>query len=72
MKGSHWKKRNSPIDSLASIASGGLVEMEFGVPHILVPEEEIFTFKWWDGDFIADECEGFFDDLTEDRVGPLD
>jgi hypothetical protein len=41
-----------------------------GVPHILVPEEDTFTFEWWDGDFIAEEVEGLFDDVTRGRVGP--
>ena len=51
---------------------GEVAVVKAGLPHILVPEEDIFTFEWWDGDFIADECEGIFDDLTRDRVGPLD
>ena len=51
---------------------GKVAKVEAGVPHILVPEEDIFTFEWWDGDFVAEECEGLFDDLTKDRVGPLD
>ncbi|UCD45839.1 MAG: cupin domain-containing protein [Candidatus Bathyarchaeota archaeon] len=51
---------------------GKVAVVEAGVPHILVPEEDIFTFEWWDGDFVAEECEGLFDDLTRDRVGPLD
>jgi mannose-6-phosphate isomerase-like protein (cupin superfamily) len=41
-----------------------------GVPHILVPEEDILTFEWWDGDFIAEEVAGLFDDVTRGRVGP--
>jgi hypothetical protein len=32
--------------------------------------EDAFTFEWWDGDFIADDVTGIFDDLTRDRVGP--
>ncbi len=43
-----------------------------GVPHILVPEEDCITFEWWDGDFIQEDCEGLFDDLVRDRVGPQD
>lgn len=41
-----------------------------GVPHILVPEEDALTFEWWDGDFVAEDVKGFFDDITRDRVGP--
>lgn len=41
-----------------------------GVPHILVPEEEAFTFEWWDGDFIADDVFNLFEDITRIRVGP--
>ena len=51
---------------------GKVAVVKAGLPHILIPEEDLFTFEWWDGDFIADVCEGIFDDLTEDRVGPLD
>lgn len=43
-----------------------------GVPHILVPEEDTLTFEWWDGDFIAEDVTGLFDDITRDRVGPKD
>jgi len=46
--------------------------MAFKIEEWACPEEDIFTFEWWDGDFVAEECEGLFDDLTEDRVGPLD
>jgi mannose-6-phosphate isomerase-like protein (cupin superfamily) len=41
-----------------------------GVPHILVPDEDILTFEWWDGDFVTEDVTGLFDDLTEGRVGP--
>lgn len=40
------------------------------MPHILVPEEDALTFEWWDGDFVAEDVKGFFDDITRDRVGP--
>ena len=51
---------------------GKVAVVKAGVPHILIPEEDLFTFEWWDGDFIADECGDVFNDLTETRVGPLD
>ena len=51
---------------------GKVAVVEAGVPHILVPETDIFTFEWWDGDFEAEGCTGIFDDLTSMRVGPQD
>jgi mannose-6-phosphate isomerase-like protein (cupin superfamily) len=52
------------------LVEGEVFVAKAGVPHILVPEEDAFTFEWWDGDFIADDVTGIFDDLTRDRVGP--
>ena len=52
------------------LVEGEVFVAKAGVPHILVPEEDAFTFEWWDGDFIADDVAGIFDDLTRDRVGP--
>ncbi|MDH5199819.1 MAG: cupin domain-containing protein [Candidatus Bathyarchaeota archaeon] len=52
------------------LTEGEVFVARAGVPHILVPEEDTFTFEWWDGDFIAEEVEGLFDDVTRGRVGP--
>ena len=52
------------------LMEGEVFVAKAGVPHILVPEEDAFTFEWWDGDFIAEDVAGIFDDLTRDRVGP--
>jgi len=43
--------------------------VETGVPHILIPETDIITFEWWEGDFISEKCANLFDDLTKDRIG---
>lgn len=52
------------------LTMGEVVEVKAGVPHILIVDEDALTFEWWDGDFIAEECTGLFEDLTRDRVGP--
>ena len=36
----------------------------------MVPEEDCVTFEWWDGDFIAQDCQTIFDAYTADRIGP--
>ncbi len=51
---------------------GEVAVVEAGVPHVLLPETDIFTFEWWDGDFIADNCEGLFDDIVKGRYSPKD
>ncbi|MCK4438524.1 cupin domain-containing protein [Candidatus Bathyarchaeota archaeon] len=48
---------------------GEVAVVPAGVPHILVPEEDLFTFEWWDGDFIAEPCGGEFKEYTRGRVG---
>lgn len=54
------------------LVPGEVFVVKAGVPHILVPEEDAFTFEWWDGDFVDDDVSGIFDDITRDRVGPKD
>jgi oxalate decarboxylase/phosphoglucose isomerase-like protein (cupin superfamily) len=54
------------------LVEGEVFIAKAGIPHILVPEEDCFTFEWWDGDFIDDGVTGLFDDLVEGRVGPKD
>ena len=51
---------------------GKVVKVKAGIPHILVPEEDVMTFEWWDGDFIAKDCSGIFNDLIKDRFGTKD
>ena len=52
------------------LKTGEVFVAKAGVPHILIPEEDILTFEWWDGDFVKEDVTGLFDDLTEGRVGP--
>lgn len=49
---------------------GEIAEVEPGVPHIMVVEDDITTFEWWDGDFIAKPCVGEFKEYTRGRLGP--
>lgn len=49
---------------------GEIAEVEPGVPHIMVVEDDITTFEWWDGDFIAEPCGGEFKEYTRGRLGP--
>ena len=49
---------------------GSVYAVEKGIPHVMVVEEDILTFEWWDGDFIAELCEGQFDEYTAGKVGP--
>jgi hypothetical protein len=44
--------------------------VEAGVPHVMVVEEDITTFEWWDGGFVADLCSGEFSEQTRGKVGP--
>ena len=51
---------------------GEVFVVKADVPHILVPEEDAFTFEWWDGDFVDKDVSGIFDDITRNRAGPKD
>jgi quercetin dioxygenase-like cupin family protein len=59
-------------DSITEIplVRGEIVRVEAGVPHIMVPEEDCFTFEWWDGDFVDHECQPIFGEYTGGRIGP--
>lgn len=48
---------------------GEITAVEPGVPHIMVVEDDITTFEWWDGDFIAEPCGGEFKEYTRGRAG---
>lgn len=54
------------------LVPGEVFVVNAGVPHILIPEEDAFTFEWWDGDFIYEDIIGIFEDITRDLVGPKD
>ena len=49
---------------------GEITKVESGVPHIMVVNKDITTFEWWDGEFIAELCEGEFDHFTKGKIGP--
>jgi hypothetical protein len=51
---------------------GEPLRVEPGVPHILLPETDIVTFEWWEGDFISEPCEDIFDEYTRNRIGDED
>jgi hypothetical protein len=51
---------------------GEPLSVEPGVPHILLPETDIVTFEWWEGDFISEPCEDIFDEYTRNRIGDED
>jgi hypothetical protein len=49
---------------------GDMATVDAGIPHIMVVHEDITTFEWWDGDFIASLCGKEFTKYTEGRIGP--
>ncbi|MBN2335794.1 cupin domain-containing protein [Candidatus Bathyarchaeota archaeon] len=49
---------------------GEVAKVKPGVPHVMVVEEGITTFEWWDGDFIAKPCGDEFKDHVAGRLGP--
>ncbi|MBS7630237.1 hypothetical protein KEJ47_01455 [Candidatus Bathyarchaeota archaeon] len=51
------------------LCKGETVTVNAGVPHILNVEEDCLTFEWWDGEFLAEDCTGYFEDITRDRIG---
>ena len=52
------------------MVKGERVTVKAGVPHVLDVAEDCLTFEWWDGDFVAEDCSGYFEDIIKDRVGP--
>ena len=52
------------------LTPGKVARVDQGIPHILIVDEDITTFEWWDGDFIAKPCENEFKVYTRGRVGP--
>jgi oxalate decarboxylase/phosphoglucose isomerase-like protein (cupin superfamily) len=53
-----------------SLKLGEVFKVDSGIPHILIVDENITTFEWWEGDFIADLCGEEFKAYTEGKVGP--
>ncbi|MFH2111326.1 MAG: hypothetical protein ABIJ47_08725 [Candidatus Bathyarchaeota archaeon] len=49
---------------------GEVATVEAGVPHVMVVEEDITTFEWWDGDFVAELCSSEFKKYVKGKVGP--
>ena len=49
---------------------GVVTAVDAGVPHIMVVHEDITTFEWWDGDFIAKLCDDEFKEYTAGNIGP--
>lgn len=54
------------------MVEGKIVMVKAGIAHILLPEKDSLTFEWWDGDFIATNCKGLFDEFIRGKVGPQD
>ncbi|MBM3291803.1 hypothetical protein FJY84_03910 [Candidatus Bathyarchaeota archaeon] len=52
------------------LEKGKIFKMDAKIPHIMIPENDIITFEWWDGDFIADDIDSVFKDYTDSRIGP--
>lgn len=52
------------------LTPGEVAKVDQGIPHILIVDEDITAFEWWDGDFIAELCKDEFKDYTKGRVGP--
>ena len=67
-RGRYIKKEGSFVEMF--MHRGEIVTVEASVPHIMVPEEDCVTFEWWDGDFIAQDCQAIFDVYTKNRIGP--
>ena len=67
-RGRYVKKEGSLVE--VPMCCGEVVRVEASVPHVMVPEEDCVTFEWWDGDFIAQDCQTIFDAYTVGRVGP--
>ena len=58
------------VEKTIPLKVGEIATVDAGVPHIMVVHEDITTFEWWDGDFIADLCAGEFSDYTSGCIGP--
>ena len=58
------------VEKTIPLKIGEITVIEAGIPHIMVVHEDITTFEWWDGNFIADPSRELFKEYSEDRIGP--
>lgn len=58
------------VEKTIPLKIGEITVIEAGIPHIMVVHEDITTFEWWDGDFIAEPSGELFKEYSEDRIGP--
>lgn len=58
------------VEKTVPLRIGEVTAVDAGVPHIMVVYEDITTFEWWDGDFIAELCGDEFKKYTSGCVGP--
>lgn len=60
------------VEKTIPLKVGEITSVEAGVPHIMVVHDDITTFEWWDGDFIAEPAGDTFKKYTATTIGPED
>jgi hypothetical protein len=60
------------VEKTIPLEIGSVAVVQAGVPHIMVVHEDITTFEWWDGDFIAEPAGLLFKEHAEANIGPED
>ncbi len=60
------------VERTIPLVRGEISTVDPGIPHIMVVHEDITTFEWWDGDFIAEPCGDEFKKYAETCIGPED
>jgi transposase len=60
------------VEKTIPLKVGMVTSVDAGVPHIMVVHEDITTFEWWDGDFIAEPAGKEFKKYTATTIGPED
>lgn len=58
------------VEKTVPLRIGEVTAVDAEVPHIMVVHEDITTFEWWDGDFVAELCGDEFKDYTKGNIGP--
>ena len=58
------------LEKTIPLKIGVVTSVDAGIPHIMVVHEDITTFEWWDGDFIAELCGDEFKKYTKGNIGP--
>ena len=58
------------VEKTIPLVQGEISSVDAGVPHIMVVHEDITTFEWWDGDFIAELCRDEFTKYAQGCIGP--